>query len=157
MRIISYLDNFFEERVGGIINFHKYNFVLKRLQNCYISKNCKTNNFETVKIIAISSSYFLINDLLAILQKTHVINIAKFFYVLIEHELAYFSESGLAEENIFCNNHIQCKLLCCHSKVFIKKMRGAIRTWHMLILKVFVQTVSTHIPELANAHLNKFY
>lgn len=41
MRIFSYLDNFFEERVGGIINFHKYNFVLGGYRTVTYRKNAK--------------------------------------------------------------------------------------------------------------------
>lgn len=70
------------------------------------------------KINATSSYYFLINALLAIVQKTHVSDIV-YSYSLIDRQLVYFKESLLAQESIFYDNLIQFYLPCCYLRVNI--------------------------------------
>lgn len=73
------------------------------------------------------------------------------FYLLIEPQLAYFSEIYLAQVRIYYDNHFQYDLRCRHLNVVIKKVMANPHG-----LEVFVQIVATHIPEIGNTRLDKF-
>lgn len=66
-------------------------------------------------------------------KKLILLKLPIFYLFFIESKLAYFSETGLAEDCIFCYN-IQFNIRCCHLNIFINKLmvvfvHGAYSDW----------------------------
>lgn len=112
----------------------------------------KTGNFEKKKKTfnnpAIVSSQF------GKVDKMVVINNASSFYLLTEHKLEYFNESGNTQNNYFCDNHIQFNTRCCHLSVFINK-RG-IRTRHIRRLEFLAKLLQHRFQNLTELSWTSF-
>lgn len=72
----------------------------KGLKWRFSSLGSESPMIDLKKIFGINTIKVLfLNDLLAVVQKSHVKNIA--YFLFIESKPAYFSENGLAKESIF--------------------------------------------------------